>query len=80
MRAHYDFSNGVRGKYAGKVDATDIRLVDDEIHQKRGDTLVGTLRKIYGPDFAPGVRRDMRLDTLRKRAGNEPLSKLLKKK
>ena len=37
-----------------------------EIRQKRGDTLVRTLRKIYGPDFAPGVRSDTRLDTLRK--------------
>jgi hypothetical protein len=68
MRSHYDFSNGVRGKYAGKVDTTDIRLLDDEIRQKRGDMPVGTLRKTYGPDFAPGVRSDTRLDTLRKRA------------
>jgi hypothetical protein len=38
---------------------------DGEIRQKRGDTMVGTLRKTYGPDFAPGVRSDMRLATLR---------------
>ena len=50
---------------------------DGEIRQKRGDTLVSTLRKTYGPDFAPGVRADMRLDTLRKRSGGESLSKLL---
>jgi len=108
MREHYDFSNGIRGKYAGKVDTTDIRRLgstnpversraasvtngnrglddrsrdlDGEIRHKRGDTLVGTLRKAYGPDFAPGVRSDTRLDTLRKRAGGESLSKLLKKK
>jgi hypothetical protein len=108
MREHYDFSNGVRGKYAGKVDTTDVsrlgsakpverspaanetngnrglddrsRDFDGEIRHKRGDTLVGTLRKTYGPDFAPGVRSDMRLDTLRKRAGGESLSKLLKKR
>jgi hypothetical protein len=42
---------------------------DGEIRQKRGDTLVGTLRKIYGLDFVPGVRSDMRLDTLREREG-----------
>ena len=91
MRDHYDFSTGVRGKYAGKVDASDIRVfnssktselascrdLDGEIRRKRGDTLVGTLRKTYGPAFAPGVRSDMRLHTLRKRAGSEPLSKLL---
>lgn len=50
---------------------------DGEIRQKRGDTLVSTLRKIYGPDFAPGVRGDMRLDTLRKRSGGESLSTIL---
>jgi len=108
MREHYDFSNGIRGKYAGKVDTTDVRHLtstrpverrpaasvtngnpglddrsrdlDGEIRHKRGDTLVGTLRKTYGPDFAPGVRSDTRLDTLRKRAGGESLSRLLKKK
>lgn len=51
---------------------------DGEIRQKRGDTLVGTLREIYGPDFAPGARSDMRLDTLRERTGKS-LSQLVKK-
>jgi hypothetical protein len=50
---------------------------DGEIRQKRGDTLVGTLRKTYGPDFAPGVRSDTRLDTVRKRAGGESLTKIV---
>jgi hypothetical protein len=53
------------------------RDLDGEIRQKRGDTLVGTLRKTYGPDFAPGVRSDTRLDTLRDRTGKS-LSKILK--
>jgi hypothetical protein len=52
---------------------------DGEIRQKRGDTLVGTLRKTYGPDFAPGVRSDMRLDTLRERE-DASLSKITKGK
>jgi hypothetical protein len=52
---------------------------DGEIRQKRGDTLVGTLRKTYGLDFATGVRSDTRLDTLRDRTGNS-LSKILKGK
>jgi len=52
---------------------------DGEIRQKRGDTLVRTLRETYGPDFAPGVRSDMRLDTLRERAGGASLSQILKK-
>ena len=53
------------------------RDLDGEIRQKRGDTLVGTLRKTYGPEFAPGVRSDMRLDTLRERTGGS-LSRILK--
>ena len=52
------------------------RDMDGEIRQKRGDTLVGTLRRTYGPEFAPGVRSDMRLDTLRERTGGS-LSKIL---
>src|SRR5579872_4182809 len=40
------------------------RDLDGTIRQKRGDTLIGTLRGIYGDDFAQGRRSDMRLDTL----------------
>jgi len=40
-----------------------------EIREKRGDTRVATLRREYGEHFAPGVRSDMRLDTLRERTG-----------
>jgi hypothetical protein len=53
---------------------------DGEIRQKRGDTLVGTLRKTYGPDFAQGVRSDMRLDTLRDCMGGASLSKIIRGK
>ena len=53
---------------------------DGEIRQKRGDTLVGTLRKTYGPDFAQGVRSDMRLDTLRDCIGGASLSKIIRGK
>ncbi len=55
------------------------RDFDGEIRQKRGDTLVRTLRKTYGPDFAAGVRSDMRLDTLREQMGGS-LSKILKRR
>jgi hypothetical protein len=51
---------------------------DGEIRQKRGDTLVRTLRKTYGEDFAQGVRGDARLDTLRKRTDGESLSKIVR--
>ena len=47
------------------------------IREKRGDTLVGTLRKTYGEDFAPGRRSDMRLDTLREETGKS-LSELIR--
>lgn len=40
-----------------------------EIRQKRGDTLVGTLRDEYGSNFAPGIRSDATLETLRQRTG-----------
>jgi hypothetical protein len=52
---------------------------DGEIRQKRGDTLVRTLRDTYGPDFAPGVRSDTRLDTLRERTGKS-LTDMTKKR
>lgn len=55
------------------------RDLDGEIRQKRGDTLVKTLRHTYGPEFAQGVRGDTRLDTLRQRSGGASLSKLLKR-
>lgn len=51
-----------------------------EIRQKRGDTLVGTLRKTYGPDFASGARSDMQLSTLLKKTGASSLSQLVKKR
>ena len=54
------------------------RDLDGEIRHKRGDTLVGTLRRTYGEDFAPGVRADTRLDTLRERIGAASLSQILR--
>jgi hypothetical protein len=54
------------------------RDLDGEIRRKRGDTLVETLRQTYGPDFALGVRSDMRLDTLLERTGAESLNELLR--
>jgi len=51
-----------------------------EIRHKNGATLVGTLRGTYGDNFAPGVRSDMKLDTLLDRAGAKSLSQLVKKR
>lgn len=40
-----------------------------EIRQKRGDTLVRTLREEYGQGFAAGIRSDATLETVRERTG-----------
>lgn len=49
---------------------------DGEIRHKRRDTLVSTLRGIYGDGFAPGVRSDAQLGTLLDREGVSTLSEL----
>ena len=49
-----------------------------QIRQKRADTHIGTLREIYGPDFAPGIRSDAHLGTLREREGGKSLSQIVK--
>jgi len=53
---------------------------DGEIHRKRSDTLVRTLRKEYGPEFAKGYRSDARLGTVLEKEGLSSLCELLKKK
>lgn len=58
---------------------TRCRDEDGSIRRKRGDTLVGTLREEYGPDFAEGVRSDMRLDTLLEQANASSLSEYLRR-
>jgi hypothetical protein len=51
-----------------------------QIRHKNGATRVGTLRETYGDDFAPGVRGDMKLDTLLERTGARSLSELVKQR
>lgn len=41
----------------------------DRIREKRGDTLVRTLRDGYGDDFAKGYRGDTKLSTVREGEG-----------
>ena len=53
---------------------------DGEIRKKREDTLVGTLRKEYGDDFAAGYRKDAKLGTVLKSEGADSLHGLLNKK
>ncbi|HMF90879.1 MAG TPA: hypothetical protein VKL40_09560 [Candidatus Angelobacter sp.] len=50
-----------------------------EIRHKRSDTLVRTLRKEYGEDFAEGTRSDATLGTVLERSGEDSLSQYLKK-
>jgi hypothetical protein len=53
---------------------------DGEIRHQRSDTLVGTLRKTYGDEFAAGYRSDTKLGTVLKKEGAETLDQLLKRK
>lgn len=50
-----------------------------QIRKKNGSTTVGTLRDIYGPDFAAGVRSDAHLRTLLRGTGTSSLSEFRKK-
>ncbi len=52
---------------------------DGTIREKRGDTLVRTLRQTYGEDFASGFRSDAKLETIRERTGKS-LSELVRSK
>lgn len=49
-----------------------------EIRRKRDDTLVGTLRETYGPDFLSDFRSDATLGTVLKKTGFHSLTELLK--
>ena len=52
---------------------------DGRIRAKNGATLVKHLRDTYGPDFAPGVRGDMKLDTLLDLTDTSSLTQFRKK-
>jgi hypothetical protein len=53
---------------------------DGEIHRKRSDTLVRTLRDEYGDNFAKAYRADAKLGTVLKNEGANSLDDLLKKR
>lgn len=54
------------------------RDADGEIRRKRSDTLVGTLRKEYGDDFAEDFRSDAKLGTVLRETDSTSLSDYLK--
>jgi hypothetical protein len=47
-----------------------------EISRKHGNTVVRTLRKIYGPGFAPGCRDDEKLSDVLHKFDETSLSQL----
>jgi hypothetical protein len=49
-----------------------------ETRKNGGNTLVGTLRKTYGRDFAAGYRSDVKLSTLLESTGSSSLGDLLR--
>jgi len=51
-----------------------------EIRRKRSDTLVGTLRREYGDDFAEAFRSDAKLGTVLRETDSESLSDYLKRR
>lgn len=55
------------------------RDLNGEIRRKNGSTRVDTLRETYVEHFAPGVRGDMKLDTLLERTGANSLRDLLRR-
>jgi len=59
----------------------DCRMRDrnGEIHKKRSDTKIKTLREMYGEDFAKGYRSDTKLGTVLKKENAQTLDQLLKK-
>ena len=67
----------------GRSDLVDLGSLIDlngQIRHKNCTTQVGTLRETYGTGFAPGVRSNMKLDTLLGWTGASSLSQLLKKR
>jgi hypothetical protein len=68
--SHKHYPKGLDGRQRDK---------DGEIREKRGDTLVRTLRKEYGDDFAKGYRSDTKLETVRENE-RKSLSEIIKKK
>ena len=53
------------------------RDADGRIREKRGDTLIETLRAVYGDEFAEGFRADAKLETVREATGKS-LSELVR--
>ena len=75
----FEREKSVTKRYPTGLDGR-MRDRDGEIRQKRSDTLVGTLRKEYGDNFAAGYRSDAKLGTVLKREGVDTLDQLRRKR
>lgn len=51
---------------------------DGQTRTKNGNTRIGTLREIYGENFAAGRRRDMKLENLLEETGSRSLTDYLR--
>jgi hypothetical protein len=49
-----------------------------EISKKHGNTLISTLRRTYGADFAPGIPGDTKLSDVLHRLDEPSLAKLVR--
>jgi hypothetical protein len=65
-----------------RASGLDDRVRDENgvIRRKRSDTLVGTLRREYGDDFARGFRGDARLATVLAETNSTSLSDYLRRR
>jgi hypothetical protein len=54
------------------------RDANGEISRKHGNAQIRSLRRIYGPDFAPGRRADMTLRSLLEQTAQPSLRQYLK--
>ena len=69
---------GAMGKQCNSGLDNRCRDEDGEIRRKRSDTLVGTLRREYGDNFAEDFRSDAKLGTVLRETGSTSLSDYLK--
>jgi hypothetical protein len=60
---------GLHGRHRNK---------DGEISRKHGNTLIRTLRRVYGVGFAPGANDDERLENVLARLDEHSLSQLVR--
>lgn len=74
-RADKTSTQRIRAKRPG-LD-TRHRDTDGEIRRKNGNTTVGTLRRMYGEDFASSYRSDAKLSTLLERTGAKSVDELI---